>query len=103
MDPRGSMDDIERQGIDLATQGRFLDAAPYFEQAARARSNPDGRAIALRNVLLAYDRGGRRDQAIEVAERILAIPGLGDTPGGAKIKRDVEVHLSILLGVKPPR
>ena len=63
-------DEYLQRGIDLARNGRLLDAVAIFEEILRANPNE---TRALFNVAVLYDKLGQRNKAIDLLQRSIAI------------------------------
>ena len=65
-----STDEYLQRGIDLARNGKLLDAVTAFEEILR--SHPD-EPCALFNVAVLYDKLGQRNKALDLLQRSIAI------------------------------
>jgi len=63
-------DEYLQRGIDLARNGRLLDAVAIFEEILRAKPNEPR---ALFNVAVLYDKLGQRNKALDLLQRSIAI------------------------------
>lgn len=90
--------DLEARGVELAQQGRYAEARRIFEEVLSTKSVPLHRGQVLRNIGLAWEREGNKEEATRAYQRILEVPGLCDTNEGVYLHGQITGHIRRMQG-----
>jgi len=90
--------ELEARGVELAQEGQYAEARSIFEQVLPTKSVPLHRGQVLRNIGLAWEREGNKEEAIRAYQRILEVPGLCDTNEGVYLHGQITGHIRRMQG-----
>jgi tetratricopeptide (TPR) repeat protein len=90
--------ELEARGVELAKQGQYAEARRILGEVLSTKTVPLHRGQVLRNIALAYEREGNKEEAIRAYQRILDAPGLCETNDGVYLHGQITGHVRRMQG-----